>query len=64
MKDKTGGTPLHWEAENGNAEVISALVEAGAEVNAKDNGGKTPLDKAKELNDKDTVSALKKAGAK
>lgn len=39
----SGGMPLHWAAVNGKLEVVRALIEAGADVNARDNGGETPL---------------------
>lgn len=36
-------TALHLAAENGHVEVAKALLEAGANVNARDTGGNTPL---------------------
>ena len=36
-------TYLHICAENGHQEVTRALIEAGADVNAKNVGGWTPL---------------------
>ena len=38
-----GRLPLHEAAEIGNTEVITALLEMNARVNAQDNDGKTPL---------------------
>ena len=45
-------------------EVISALLKAGADVNAKNNHGETPLDLAKEKKHWDAVKLLEKHGAK
>ena len=36
-KDNLGDTPLHVAALHGNADVAKALIDAGADVNAKDN---------------------------
>ena len=44
VKTKDGGyTPLHWCAGKGRLELARALIEAGADVNAKRDGGYTPL---------------------
>jgi hypothetical protein len=37
---------LHWAAKNGHKELVSALIEKGADVNAKNKDGETPLDLA------------------
>ena len=41
--DSTGRTPLHTAAEKGHVRHVGALLEAGAEVNARGPGGSTPL---------------------
>jgi ankyrin repeat protein len=38
-KDKEGNTPLHMAAFHGETAVAAALIEAGADVNAKNNSG-------------------------
>ena len=45
QKDNWGNTPLHKAARYGNVKVMSALIGAGANVNAINNlgGGETPL---------------------
>jgi hypothetical protein len=40
-------TPLHMAARRGNTEVAEALVDCGADINARDRGGDTPLQRAK-----------------
>ena len=40
-------TPLHAAAYNAHANVCSALIAAGADVQAQNDQGKTPLDLAK-----------------
>ncbi len=42
----SGETPLHGAAARGANQVIQALVELGADVNARDNTNRTPLDVA------------------
>ncbi len=46
-KGDGGFTPLHGAAILGNAEVIPALVQAGAYIQATDNQDRTPLDVAR-----------------
>lgn len=43
-KDFTSGfTALHWAAKHGKSEMVTMLVNAGAEINSRDHGGYTPL---------------------
>ena len=63
-----GGTPLHMASALGCAEVVRALLEAGAEVDARDPEGQTPLAVAVFSSSNGVspavVSELLKAGAK
>ena len=43
MRSSGGRTPLHIAAEEGSADVCEALLECGADVDAKDERGRTPL---------------------
>jgi ankyrin repeat protein len=43
---KSGATPLHSAASNGNIELLIVLLEAGAIVDAKMEDGKTASEKA------------------
>lgn len=45
-KDKSGWTPLHYAAVNGQVEIAALLLEAGADVNARNQGNETPLKRA------------------
>jgi hemoglobin len=42
----TGATPLHMAARRGNAVVAKALLDCGADINARDRRGDTPLQRA------------------
>jgi ankyrin repeat protein len=42
----TGATPLHMAARRGNAVVAKALLECGANLEARDRRGDTPLKRA------------------
>ncbi|KXZ51175.1 hypothetical protein GPECTOR_13g662 [Gonium pectorale] len=58
-----GKTPLHIAAINGRVEVVGALLEAGANMEAADKNGATPLYEASVKGDVDVVRRLLKAGA-
>jgi ankyrin repeat protein len=49
-RDKGGRTPLMFAAQYGGPENISALIAAGADVDAKDDTGKTALDLVRRSN--------------
>ena len=40
-------TALHMAARRGNTEVAEALLDCGADINARDTAGDTPLQRAK-----------------
>lgn len=54
----TGYSPLHMAACNGHADVVSALLAAGASVSARDREGNTPLLVAAANNDVETSRIL------
>ena len=59
-----GGTALHLAAKNGHSQVVSALVAAGASVDAPTGGlGRTPLHLAAAAGHAEAVSVLLQAGA-
>ena len=67
-RDKNDSTPLHWAAATGKAETINALLEAGADIEAKSNPNGliddlTPLHYAARLGSAENVTALLDAGA-
>jgi hypothetical protein len=43
LQDAQDATPLHWAAAIGDVEMVRALLDAKAPVNAMDNEGNTPL---------------------
>src|SRR6185295_4303611 len=64
MLTTSGATPLHFAAEAGNADAINALLNAGADVNAKESeNGQTPLIFAASAGNVDAMKALIKHGA-
>ena len=64
-RNDRGATPLHFAAVvSVNPDVITALLEAGADVNTRAEGGETPLYMAAQLNpNPGVIHALIKAGA-
>ena len=58
-----GYTPLHLASRSGHAEVVRALLEAGAEANAYTTTGVTALHFAAEADDAEAVYALTEHGA-
>ena len=56
-------TPLHFSASNFDVESIRALLDRGADVNARDDFGRTPLLLAAATTDRDTVKYLIDRGA-
>ena len=70
-KDKSGQTPLHRAAANGQKETAELLIAKGADLNAKIESagfdplkGYTPLDVAEEFNLPELASILRKHGGK
>lgn len=62
--DALGNQALHIAAYQGNLEVISQLIEQGADVNAENNIHLTALDLAASNGDEDLVMFLLEKGAK
>mmetsp|Transcript_1582 Transcript_1582/g.3792 ORF Transcript_1582/g.3792 Transcript_1582/m.3792 type:complete len:189 (-) Transcript_1582:133-699(-) len=60
--DEDGWTPLRWAVQYGQCEVVQALVDAGADVEAR-TGGKTALHRAAYMGRQDVCEVLLKAGA-
>jgi len=58
-----GTTALHWAVHNGDAELVTLLIKAGADVSAVNDYGATPLSEAAVVADPEIVRALLKAGA-
>ncbi len=63
--DNSQSTPLMWAARNCRSiRLVEALVNAGADVNAKAKGGNTPLQSAEIFRCREIAHLLKSAGAK
>lgn len=43
VDQKTGLTPLHYAAANGNENCTEILINAGAKINTQDKDGETPI---------------------
>ena len=61
--DQVVGTPLFWSAMYGRLEVVRALIEAGADVNAKTNNDVSPLYMCAQEGHLEVARALIEAGA-
>jgi Zn-dependent protease with chaperone function len=61
--DYYGGVPLMTAASNGDTEIVTLLLQAGADINHQDYDGWTPLMYAVSNGQIDTVQALLAAGA-
>jgi ankyrin repeat protein len=53
-----GATALHWAAAKGNVDLVSFLVSAGADLNAKNKAGETPLGVAERARRQPVIDAL------
>ena len=62
-QDKDGLTPLHYASRKGFAEVVQALLEAGADPSVPENYGFTPLHEAAENGRREVAQLLLGAGA-
>jgi len=56
-------TPLHMAARRGNAELAAALLDCGAQIEARDSGGDTPLRRAVNCNQLAVARILLDRGA-
>ena len=64
LKKKYGGNPLFAAVYNGHNNIISVLLNNGANVNARDVNGETPLDWAISRNDIKSDLMLRSGGGK
>ena len=56
-------TPQHLAVNSGEIDLVTALLEAGADPAAQDDYGQTPLYLAEEMGYSDIVNAIQKFGA-
>ncbi|KAG5466302.1 hypothetical protein LSCM4_01448 [Leishmania orientalis] len=61
--DGEGWTPLHYAADRGHADVVTALLDEGANVNARDAAKRTPMHLAALSGRTDAVAVLLLNGA-
>ena len=62
--DEYDKTPLHWAAEKDHVEIARALLDAGADIEAKTNWGDTPLNWAATLGSSNVADLLLGRGAR
>lgn len=58
-----GSVPLHWAAQNHDANAVETLITAGAIIGAKDNSGQTPLHIAGRSGPPEAIHTLIRHGA-
>ena len=68
-RDNGGYTPLHWVADMGvvdgqREEIVTTLIQAGADVNAIDSSGRSVLTVARDAGNGEIVRLLIEAGAR
>ena len=63
-QDKFGGTALHWAAYYGHKEIVTLLLENGANVALRRKSGGTAMTMARDHAQKEVIELLKQAGAK
>ena len=63
VKDLNGNTPLHWAALNGHIDMVTSLLENGADVQSKEDFGRTPLHFSAIGGHHEVCKALIEAGA-
>ena len=64
VKDLNGNTPLHWAALNGRIDMLTSLIQNGADVESKEDFGRTPLHFSAVGGHHEVCKALIEAGAK
>ena len=62
-RDAGGAPTLCWAAAGGKADIVSLLIDHGAEINARDADGATAGDIAKERNILEIVELLRQTAA-
>ena len=62
-KDEFGNTYLHWAISQGYGEIVSLLIDWGADVNLQDNNGWTPMHHAVNRSDRALIDLLVHRGA-
>jgi hypothetical protein len=62
-RSRTGDTPIHIAAINGNLRAIALLIEEGVDLNTKGEGGMTPLHYAVQMQQIEAVKILLKHAA-
>ncbi|CAF4544304.1 unnamed protein product, partial [Rotaria magnacalcarata] len=58
-----GWSAIHLAAGHNNIEMLTLLMEKGADINIKDSQGNTPLSWAREMNAIGAIHELEKRGA-
>lgn len=64
VKDARGLTPLLWTAFGGKRDAAAALLDGGADINARGNDGRSTLDLARLSLDDNLIELLRERGAK